>query len=144
MKKLGLLITWGLLTSIVGCAYIPLPGGKLTGTPSTSLQDWQEIANISIIQLETAPESPYSVNVWMIAEQDRLYVYSGDNRTQWVQNIEENNAVRVQAEEKIYDFTANRVTTAKEFEQFATAWKTKYSSDIFDTNAADTYLFRLE
>ena len=107
MRNYPLIILLTLLVSISGCAYVPFSAGKLKGTPTEALADWREIASISIIQLETNPEQPYSVNIWMVAEQARIYVFAGDNYAQWVQNIESNQSVRLQAEEKVYDLRAH-------------------------------------
>lgn len=144
MRNYPIITLLTLLISIGGCAYIPFSGGKLTGTPTEALTDWREIARVSIIQLETNPEQPYSVNIWMIAEQARIYVFAGDNYAQWVHNIESNQSVRLQAEEKVYDLRAYRVTDPDEYLSFTHAWNEKYESDRTDSDAQENYLFRLE
>jgi len=132
------------ILSISGCAYVPFSAGKLKGTPTEALADWREIASVSIIQLETNPAQPYSVNIWMIAEQARLYVFAGDNYAQWVQNIESNQSVRLQAEGKVYDLRAYRVIDPDEYLSFTHAWNKKYESDRTDSDVQENYLFRLE
>ena len=80
----------------------------------------------------------------MVAEQARIYVFAGDNYAQWVQNIESNHAVRLQAEEKVYDLHAYRVTDPDEYLSFTHVWNEKYESDRTDSDVQENYLFRLE
>lgn len=132
-----------MLITTAACSYIPFAGGALDGDVAQSLGDWRNIAQVSIIQLETRPEEPYSVKVWMIAEENHLYVYAGDKHSQWAQNIDQNPDVRLKVEDKIYELRAARVMDETEFQQFALAWRNKYSSDRTDSKANDSYLYRL-
>lgn len=126
------------------CAYVPFSGGKLEGTPTAPLKDWRQIAAVDIIQLETQPTDPYSVKLWMIAKPTHLYVYAGDNHSQWAQNIDSDPNVRLLVDGALYDLSATRVLDQAEFQQFTAAWLEKYDSDRTDLNVADTYLYRLE
>ena len=73
---------WGLALALLlglGCGPIgPFPGGPLTGNEVTDpVDDWSFASRRQEIQLETRPESPYSVNVWCIVRDGALYVPSG-------------------------------------------------------------------
>lgn len=72
-----------LLSATAACSYMPFSGGALTGTPAPPLADWRTVGGVSIIQLETRPSDPYSVKLRMVAEETHLYVFAGDNHSQW-------------------------------------------------------------
>ncbi|MCP5040560.1 MAG: nitroreductase family deazaflavin-dependent oxidoreductase, partial [bacterium] len=63
-----------------------------------------------MIQLETNPEDPYSVNIAYTVVDDQLYIYAGDTRTQWVENMEADPRVRFRLDDTIYELRAERVT----------------------------------
>ena len=123
--------------------YLPFSGGALSGTLAPSPADWTNVASADIVQLETSPTEPYSVNLWVIGEPDYLYVFGGDNHTQWIQNMEADPNVRLQIDESIYELTAQRVTDAAEFDRFAAAWGTKYGNRPRNENVAETWLMKL-
>ncbi len=120
-----------------------LPGGALSGTPSTPPDDWAWIEAVSTIQLETRPEDPYSVNIWVVGMGQNLYVHAGANRAAWVENMEANAAVRVRIDEKIYALSAMRVEDQKEFDVFSDAYEAKYGSRPRNENVDEAYLFYL-
>ena len=62
---------------IVGCGPIgPFPGGPLRGKEvDEPVKSWDFAAQIPEIQLETRPDSsPYSVTVWCMVSDGKLYV----------------------------------------------------------------------
>lgn len=120
-----------------------LPGGVLSGTASTPPDDWAWIEAVSTIQLETRPEDPYSVNIWVVGMGQNLYVHAGANRAAWVENMEANAAVRVRIDEKIYALSATRVEDQKEFDVFSDAYEAKYGSRPRNENVDEAYLFYL-
>jgi hypothetical protein len=131
--------------ALVGCAdYLPTASGELSGTISASPLSWTEISQQEIIQLETQAADPYSVNLWIIGEGERLYIFAGDSYTTWVEHIDANPEVRVKIGESIYLLSAARVTNAEEFEWFAQAWEKKYGNRPRNENVAETYLMRLD
>ena len=101
------------------------------------------VASQEIVQLETNPADPYSVNLWIIGEEDRLYVFAGDNETKWVKHIVENPNVRLKLGGSIYELRAQRVTDADEFEWFAKAWDQKYGHRPRNEKVSETWLMRL-
>ena len=79
----------------------------------------------------------------MIELQGTLAVFAGDNRSTWVENIDENPEVRLRAGELIYELSATRVTDADTFELFAQAWQVKYGNRPNNELVDETYLFKL-
>lgn len=120
-----------------------IPGGALYGESSPPPSDWNWTAEISTIQLETRPSDPYSVNIWTVGIEDNLYVHAGPNRSNWVENIEADPAVRVRINQKIYDLTALRITDETEFNLFANAYEKKYGSRPRNETISAIYLFNL-
>ena len=136
---------WLALLTSVGCAdYLPTSSGQLTGTVTAAPPDWTPIAQQEIVQLESQPSAPYSVNLWVIGEGQRLYVFAGDNYTTWVEHIDADPRVRLKMGGAIYLLNATRVTDAAEFEWFAQAWDKKYGHRPRNENVAETYLMRLQ
>ena len=133
-----------LFGGVVGCAeYLPMSGGALEGTLTAAPANWSEVASAEIVQLETNPEEPYSVNLWVIGEGQSLYVFAGDNHTRWVQHIESDPRVRLKIGELIYELSAQRVTDAQEFERFAKAWDGKYGHRPRNEDVTQTFLMVL-
>ncbi len=123
--------------------YLPTSGGKLKGTLSAAPVDWTQIAAVDIVQLETRPTDPYSVNLWVIGAGSNLYVFAGANRANWIEHLEANPAARLRIGEAIFDLIAERVTDATEFKQFADAWEAKYGNRPRNENVTEAYLMRL-
>lgn len=120
-----------------------MPGGALSGTPESAPSDWTWTDEVSTIQLETRAEDPYSVNIWAIANGDKLYVHAGANRATWIEHMEADPAVRVQVEEKVFELTASRVEDQQEFDAFSDGYEKKYSTRPRNEDVREVYLFRL-
>ncbi len=130
--------------AVAGCAdYLPTASGALTGPLASAPASWTKVAKQEIIQLETQPEDPYSVNLWIIGQDELLYVFAGDNYATWIEHIDANPNVRVKMGGSIYLLRASRVTAAEEFERFAQAWEQKYGNRPRNENVDETYLMRL-
>mgnify|MGYP001187904718 FL=1 len=142
MGKINLIVLSGLLFS--GCAeYLPISGGKMEGVVSPVPEQWDQVADDKIIQLETNAGEAYSVNLWVVKVSEDLYVYAGDNRANWVKDIEQNPSVRLRAGTSIYELKALRVVDGQEYELFAKAWEAKYSNRPRNENFKETYTYRL-
>jgi hypothetical protein len=126
------------------CGYIPFSGGALEGTVAPPPTDWSEVASAKIIQLETQPEDPYTVKLWVIGTGQLLYVHAGANRSTWVEHIEVNPDVRLLIETTIYELRASRVEDAVEFNAFSDVYEAKYGNRPRNENVSEAYLFRLE
>ena len=133
-----------LLSLIAGCAeYLPISSGALTGEVAALPASWSEVAQADIVQLETNPTEPYSVNLWVIGEGERLYVFAGANYTTWVEYIDANPHVRLRIGSSIYELQAERVTDKGEMAWFAERWDAKYGNRPRNENVAETWLMRL-
>ena len=134
-----------ILQVLAGCTEnLPFPSGKLQGNLSPVPDDWTRVAAAQVVQLETKPSKPYSVNLWIIGFDDRLFVHAGDNRARWVENILANPDVRLLIGDRLFELVAIRVVAQSEFDEFALDYKTKYGSRPRNENVNEAYLFRLK
>ncbi len=118
------LLALSLLLSITSCSG-PLPfmsGGGLDGEVQPVPQAWTLAEDFAVVQLETRPEAPYSVNIAYTLLGGRLYINAGDTETQWVKNMDANPLVRLRISGQLYDLRAERVTDAAEISDFGEAW----------------------
>lgn len=134
-----------LIVPTAGCSgpFVLLPGSSLEGTTVAAPSDWSFTDAVSTVQLETLPADPYSVNIWVIALGEHLYVHAGANRSEWVENMEKDPNVRIRVDESIYELRASRVDTQEEFDRFSDAYEKKYDRRPRNENVAEAYLFRL-
>ncbi len=126
-----------------GGPFIVFPGGALEGEVVPVPASWAFTDDIDTIQLETRPADPYSVNIWVVALGDALYVHAGSNRSTWVQGMEADPNVRLRADGAIYELSATRVVDQAEFDRFAPAWEAKYGNPPRNDEIGEVYLFRL-
>ena len=92
MKWLALGLTLSLLAACSG----PLggiPGGRLEGV-EVPLEPGSIPADITVLQLETNPAEPYSVNIGFVRVDGQLYIDPAPER-RWYENLEANPRVRV-------------------------------------------------
>lgn len=133
------------LSFFLGCGPTLLfPGGALDGTSTPPPTDWAWTDEVSTIQLETHPEDPYSVNIWVVGIDEKLYVHAGANRSTWVENMEGDSSVRIRIDEKIYALSATRVDDQAEFDTFSDAYEIKYGTRPRNENVDEAYLFYLK
>jgi hypothetical protein len=134
-----------LAAAIVGCGrpLVLLPGGALRGTITAAPASWDFTDAVRMVQLETRPPDPYSVNIWVIALGDHLYVHAGANRSRWVENIEGDPNVRLRVGDAIYELAASRVEEQAEFDRFSDAYERKYGRRPRNGNVREAYLYRL-
>ena len=140
-----LLLALLVCASSLGCSrpLLLLPGGALEGTTAEAPDDWSFTDAVDTVQLETRPSDPYSVNIWVIAQGESLYVHAGTSRSTWVEHIEADPNVRVQVNDAIYELSAARVESQQEFDRFSDAYERKYERRPRNENASEAYLFRL-
>ncbi len=134
-----------LSASIAGCGgpFTLLPGGALEGSPAATPESWSFTDAVDTVQLETRPADPYSVNIWVIALGEDVYVHAGANRSAWVENIEADPKVRLRVGESIYELVAARVDGQEEFDRFSDAYQQKYGRRPGNESVDEAYLFRL-
>jgi len=145
MKRIVALLALVALFSINACSspFVLLPGGALGGQSASLPPNWVFLDEIDTIQLETNPADPYSVNIWVVGVGETLYVHSGTNRATWIENMENDPSVRLQADGSIYDLAANRVTSQAEFDHFSEVYEEKYGNPPRNASVSEAYLFRL-
>lgn len=142
-KNPALAMLFALFTLSACAEYLPISGGALEGTVTAIPDTWGDAAKEEVIQLETAGEGPYSVNLWIAQVSGDLHVFAGDNRTAWVENIERNDKVRLKANGLVYELKATQITDEATFEKFAQTWDAKYGNRPRNENVDETYLFKL-
>ncbi len=124
----------------------PLPflsGGRLGGEVRVAPAAWSFDESFAVIQLETNPEDPYSVNIAYTVVDDQLYIYAGDTRTQWVENMEADPRVRFRLDDTIYELRAERVTDRNKISTFAKAWVSHSMIHRDPETLDEVWLYRL-
>jgi hypothetical protein len=135
-----------LTAAIAGCGepFLLLPGGAIEGSTVAAPDSWSFTDAVETVQLETLAGDPYSVNIWVIALGENLYVHAGANRATWVENMEADPNVRLRVNDSIYELVASRVGDQGEFDRFSDAYEQKYGRRPRNENVTEAYLFRLE
>ena len=133
-------------TALSGCAepFIVLAGDELSGEVADPPVDWTSLNDEEIIQLETQPDDPYSVNIWVVGSGPDLYVATGDDPTNWSAHIDANPDVRVRIRGVIYELEASRVDDLEEKVRIGAEYVRKYDVDDDDNWVQDGQLFRLD
>jgi hypothetical protein len=109
----------------------PIPGPQLMGPViDEPVSDWSSIDAVDVIQLETNPEDPYSVNIWVTRVGDAIYIFGGGEESRWVQNIGDDPRVRIRVEGRIHELRAIPVESHQTKRAFLTNMKSKYEGDI--------------
>ena len=141
MSRLTSLTQLAFLLTLVGCTdpLISVPGGKLKGEPAAAPASWSSVPDV--IQLETRPDDPYSVNIWALVESGNLYLATENAR--WLAHIRADDRVRVRIEGMLYALRAEKVTEVEEMNRLAAAYKKKYDYEIDTTSFASANAFRL-
>jgi hypothetical protein len=133
------------LLAFAGCGgpVLLLPGGALEGDVVATPSSWSFTDAVDTVQLETRPADPYSVNIWVTAMGENLYLHAGANRATWVENLEADPNVRLAVDDSIYELAAARVEAQEEFDRFSDAYEQKYGRRPRNENVTEAYLFRL-
>jgi hypothetical protein len=138
-------LAFALLSLTMACGD-PLPfmsGGELAGEDRPAPTEWELEKSFGVIQLETRPEDPYSVNIAYTQSAGQLYIYAGDTETQWVKNMEADPLVRLRHSDVVYTLRAERVLDSEEISNFAVDWN---EASIFHRDPAEldeVWLYRL-
>ncbi len=124
MRILTILIIGFLLTAcsdpIVG-----IPGGKLRGHVKEMPERWTSVPDV--VQLEVRSAAPYSINIWAVVDDGKLYVATQD--TKWVPMIAADNQVRIRIDKDIYELSAALVDNQQEVLSVAARYAEKYDYD---------------
>ena len=133
------------LVALGGCRgpFFVFPGGALEGETAPAPGDWSFADHYGMVELETRPEEPYSVNIAYTVLGDTLYINAGDTRTRWVQNMETNPNVRLRLDGTIYALRAERVSDTDEIARFGRAWTDQSMFRRDPTELDEVWLYRL-
>lgn len=143
MQRLFAVICAVLLTA---CQPIgPIAGGTLSGTVKPPPGDWSALASVQTVQLETRPTSPYSVNIWGVADGAKYYVAAGSGgKSKWTGFIAADPNVRMRIEQSIYELKAMRVEDQAEKKRVGELYVAKYKlSGDRAAQAGDAWLYLL-
>jgi hypothetical protein len=122
-----------------------LPGGALSGTVQPAPSDWSFTDAVEIVQLETRPADPYSVNIWGVAANGAFYVASGrGEENAWARHILEDPHVRLRVNEYVYELRAVRTDDPAERDAFLEAAHEKYEFEVDAEQQSKAILFRLD
>lgn len=131
----------------------PIPGPGLSGPVTREpVTGWSHVDAIQVIQVETRPESPYTVHTWVTRVGDAIYIFSGTEDKTWVRNILEDPRVRVRIDGRIHERLAVRAEALEEKRAFLAPLRSKYEGQPeFDLeewqrawDSGEVVVFRLE
>jgi hypothetical protein len=131
----------------LGCEPVgPFPGGELGGEVASEPSDWSFTDDFKNIQLETDPDDPYSVTVWCVTHDGRLYIAAArGTESAWARNLLDDPRSRVRVDGKLYDQRAVQVTEREELDKVLDMFVAKYDFDLpSEEERAGGVLFRME
>lgn len=132
--------------ALIACGpTVVLPGGRLQGEVRPAPSSWAFTESVEIVQIETRPEDPYSVNVWIVELEGALHVAAGAGLgARWARHIAQDPRVRLKIGEAVYAFRAIRVDDPAMWAAFLEAAVRKYAFDPDEQTPDDPILYRLE
>jgi hypothetical protein len=135
-----------LLLLASGCSepFIVMSGKALSGTVKDAPPSWSAFEDVDVVQLETRPSDPYSVNIWMVAIGKDIFIATGGDDTNWSAHIAENPDVRLRIKGDIFELEADKVTDDREHRAVAAAYVKKYDLDEDDNWVLHGQVFRLD
>jgi len=138
----------------LGCGPLgPIPGGKLSGEPMAGpVSDWSFLDDEHTVQLETRPDDPHSVNIWIGHHQGNPYIPTSliagvdePSERQWVQNVANDPRVRLRVAGRLYPRKAVRVEDPAELEAVRAILIARYEVEPSDDGQeSSAWIFRLE
>jgi hypothetical protein len=140
-------VTLAVATILLGACsepFIVFAGGALEGEVTEPPTDWSLLAEADTVQLETQPDNPYSINIWVAGIGPDCYIATGDDGTTWTEHIGANRDVRLRVEKQIFPLEAVRVMDPKEHNRVSAAYASKYDLDTDDNWVMSGRVFRLD
>jgi len=122
----------------------PISGGALEGTPVPWPDDWTFTNSIENVLLQTNPDNPYSVTVWIVVVGNQAYIASASHETRWAKNISNDNHIVLSVHGELIEALANRVTAARIAPQIVKAYLDKYDMDEEEFVEQDGVLFQID
>ena len=141
MLLLGILVC-----GLGACAepFIVFPGEALKGEASDPPADWSEMRDVEVVQLETLPEDPYSVHLWVAAIGPDIYVATGEDGTNWTENLAIDRDVRLRVNGRIYELEAQPIEDREERARVVAEYIRKYDVDVDESWVFEGLIFRLD
>jgi hypothetical protein len=128
----------------LGCGpMVMFPGGRLSGDVKRAPSDWAFSESIDVVQIETRPSDPYSVNIWGAAKDGTFYVMAANRERRWVKNLMADPNVRLKVCDDVYEMRANEVTDEATIESVVEALVAKYDFRPNAEQRAEGALFAL-
>lgn len=128
----------------------PFAGGALSGPEADAPNSWAFARDIEVIQLETRPSDPHSVNTWIGVVDDALYVPTslilGEEdpaQRSWVQHVQADPNVRLRIDGTVFNAMAVRVTDEALIARVKTVLLAKYEEQATE-HSDRAWLFRME
>jgi len=147
MRLRTAVVAAALLLAMLACSgpLGPVAGGRLAGdVVSPPPADWSFTREVMIVQLETRPDDPYSVNVGCIDHGGAVYVGSAEPEdSRWVANLVADPRVRLRVDGRLYALRAVRVTDPAEWAEAGRKLFEKYDLSV-EPGHDPGWLFRLE
>jgi hypothetical protein len=119
------------------------PGGRLSGDVKRAPSDWAFSESIDVVQIETRPSDPYSVNIWGAAKDGTFYVMAANRERRWVKNLMADPNVRLKVCDDVYEMRANEVTDEATIESVVEVLVAKYDFRPNAEQRAEGALFAL-
>ncbi|MFP6835971.1 MAG: hypothetical protein VB948_07655 [Pseudomonadales bacterium] len=140
-------VTLAVATILLGACsepFIVFAGGPLEGKVTDPPHDWSLLAEANTVQLETQPDNPYSINIWIAGIGPDCYIATDDDGTTWTDYIQANRDVRLRVEQQIFPLEAVRVMDPQEHNRVSAAYASKYGLDTDDNWVMSGQVFRLD
>jgi len=136
----------GFCLLLAGCAepFIVMAGGALSGEVSDPPVDWTPLNSVEVVQLETSPLDPYSVNIWDAGIGPDIYVATSADGTNWTEHLDIDRNVRLRIENRIFELKAMPVTDPEERARVAEEYVRKYDVDADDNWVSEGRIYRLD
>ena len=133
-RALACSVVLAFVAVVTACGPIgPFPGGRLRGEELTWPSSWERAARVEEVQLETRPDDPHSVNVWIVVVDGSAFVATSllagvDDPTdrEWVRNVAADPSIRIRLEGDLYPARFEIVTDDELLTRLVEAFQTKY------------------
>jgi hypothetical protein len=117
MRLLPRLALVGVCVTACGGPLLIFPGGRLSGEEvAEPVEDWSFVTD-GLIDLETQPDDPYSVQVSYTVKDGKLYIDPAEGR-RWLEYLRGDPSVRVRLSGKVYPLTAVLIDQPEELQGF--------------------------
>jgi len=144
------IVSMTLLGSMMGCGPIgPFSGGRLSGQEGDWPVDWKSAVDLTQIQLETAPDDPHSVNLWVVVIDSDAFIVTSllvgtevPEERAWVRNIASDPRIRVRVDGVVYPARLEPLEDAALKAQVFEAFRSKYP-ELKESRADAARFFRI-